>query len=110
MLMEYKMPKGLKLTRNQMEQRRLMAAEDLSIGMKHADVARKYGVNRSNVSRWAKILKKEGEGGLQMRKAKGAEPKLKLKQRESLVKYSLQGLKNMASKRIYGQESGFAKW
>lgn len=41
MLMEYKMPKGLKLTRKQMEQRRLMAAEDLSIGMKQADVARK---------------------------------------------------------------------
>ena len=88
------MSKGLKLTRNQMEQRRLMAADDLSIGMKHADVARKYGVNRSNVSRWAKILKKEGEGGLQMRKAKGAEPKLNLKQRESLVKILVAGAKN----------------
>ena len=94
MLMEYKMPKGLKQTRNQMEHRRLMAGEDLSIGMKHADVARKYGVNRSNVSRWAKILKKEGEGGLQMRKAKGAEPKLNLKQRESLVKILVAGAKN----------------
>jgi len=68
MLMEHKMPKWLKLTRNQMEHRRLMAGEDLSIGMKHADVARKYGVNRSNVSRWAKILKKEGEGRLQFSK------------------------------------------
>jgi uncharacterized protein YjcR len=52
--MEHKMPERLKLTRKQMEQRRLMAVEDLSIGMKQADVARKYGVNRSNVSRWTK--------------------------------------------------------
>ena len=58
MLMEYKRPKGLKLTGKQMEQRRLMAAEDLSIDMKPADVARKYGVNRSNVSRWTESIQR----------------------------------------------------
>ena len=98
MLMEYKMPKGLKLTRKQMEQRRLMAAKDLSIGMKQADVARKYGVNRSNISRWTKTLKKEGKSGLQMRKAKGAEPKLDLKQRGLLVEILVAGAKNYGFK------------
>jgi transposase len=96
--MEHKMPERLKLTRKQMEQRRLMTVEDLSIGMKQADVARKYGVNRSNVSRWTKKLKKEGEPGLQMRKAKGAEPKLNLKQRESLIEILVAGAKNYGFK------------
>ena len=98
MLMEYKMPKWLKLTRKQREQRRLMAAEDLSNGMKPADVARKYDVNRSNVSCWTKTLKKEGKTGLQMRKAKGAEPKLNLKQRESLVEILVAEAKNYGFK------------
>ena len=44
-----------------------------------------------------------------MRKAKGAEPKLNLKQRESLVEILVAGPKPMASKLIYGQENGFAK-
>jgi transposase len=89
---------GIKLTREQMEQRRRMAAEDLLAGMKQADVARKYGVNRSNVSRWTKTLREKGNEGLRMRKAKGSKSKLSLNQKKMLVEILVSGAKKYGYK------------
>ena len=86
---------GIKLTREQMEQRRQMAAEDLLTCMKQADVARKYGVNRSNVSRWAKTLREEGNEGLRLRKAKGCKSKLTSNQKKVLVDNDIELTKRM---------------
>ena len=78
-----------RLTREQMEQRRLAAARDLQAGMKEADVARKYGVSRQSVNRWKKTLRRTGPDGLRGRKAPGGEPRLSPEQvgrlRELLV-------------------------
>ena len=76
---------GIKLTRKQMEQRRILASKDLDAGMKQADVARKYGVYPSSVSQWVKRLKKEGKNGLKERKAKGKLSKLSRDQKEQLT-------------------------
>jgi transposase len=89
---------GIRLTRKQMEQRRQMAAEDLLAGMKQADVARKYGVNRSNVSRWAKRLVEEGNESLRMRKAKGRKSKLNSNQKKMLVEILVSGAKKYGYK------------
>ena len=64
-------PYQVKLTREQMEERRLLAGADLLAGMKHADVARKYGVSQPVVSKWDKIIRAEGIEGLRMHKAPG---------------------------------------
>ena len=45
-----------KLSREELERRRLTAGEDLLAGMKASDVARKYGVNPSSVTRWKRRL------------------------------------------------------
>ena len=76
---------GINLTRKQQEQRRLLAGDDLIAGMKQADVARKFCVHPSNVSRWAKILKEEGKSGLLARKATGKKAKLNSNQKNELV-------------------------
>lgn len=82
---------GLKLTRKQMEQRRMLASEDLVNGMSQADVARKYGVYRSSVSRWVKRLEKEGKEGLKEKKAKGQSSKLNSAQKQQLTALLVQG-------------------
>ncbi len=55
---------GIRLTRKQLEQRRLLAAKDFAQGMKPVDVARKYNAHRSSASRWKRRFDKEGEKGL----------------------------------------------
>ena len=74
----------VKLTRKQMEERRLSAGADLLAGMKQADVVRKYGVSRATVSTWDKIVHTEGIEGLRMRKAPGKPPKLTEQEKEKL--------------------------
>ena len=64
------------MTREQLEQRRYMAAQDLESGMSQADVARKYDVAESSVSRWAKSIREKGTNGLKRKKATGRKPKL----------------------------------
>ena len=80
-----------KLSREELERRRLAAGEDLKSGMKQSDVARKYGVNPSSVTRWKRMLEEEGMEGLKQRKAPGKESKLSEEQQESLKEIILQG-------------------
>ena len=80
-----------KLSREELERRRLAAGEDLRSGMKESDVARKYGVNPSSVTRWKQMLEKEGMEGLKRRKAPGNKSKLSEDQRNELKEIILQG-------------------
>lgn len=57
------------MSRQSLEERRLMAAEDLRSGMKQAAVARHYGVSRTTVMRWARAVR--GGRSLKARRASG---------------------------------------
>ena len=59
--------------------------------MKESDVARKYDVNPSSVTRWKQMLEEEGIEGLKRRKAQGAKSKLSEDQQKNLKEIILQG-------------------
>jgi len=59
------------LNRDEMERRRLEAAEDLLNGVTQARVARKFGVSRTTASRWFRTLEGQGLDRLRKRKAPG---------------------------------------
>lgn len=80
-----------KLTREEMERRRLLAAEDLRSGKRQAEVARKYGVDPSSVSRWNKALKRKGKRALHRKKPRGRAPALGAKQRHEVGRILLRG-------------------
>jgi len=54
-----------------MESRRLLAAQDLQMGLSQADVARKFGVSRTTASRWYRSLNGKGVEALRKRRASG---------------------------------------
>lgn len=80
-----------KFSREELERRRLAAGKDLLECIKASDVARKYNVNPSSVTRWKKNLDKDGMEGLKMRKASGKESKLTKKQQKDLRDIIIQG-------------------
>jgi len=59
------------LTRDEMESRRLLAAEDLQRGLTQSQVARKFGVSRTTASRWNRALSGKGIEALRKRRAPG---------------------------------------
>jgi transposase len=64
------------LTRDEMESRRLMAAQDLQMGVSQSKVARKYGVSRTTASRWHRALSGTGVEALRKRRAPGRPSRL----------------------------------
>jgi putative transposase len=64
------------LSRDEMERRRLEAAEDLQKGITQARVARKFGVSRTTASRWYRTLEVQGLERLRKRKAPGRPSRL----------------------------------
>jgi transposase len=64
------------LSRDEMERRRLEAAEDLQKGITQARVARKFGVSRTTASRWYRTLEGQGLERLRKRKAPGRPSRL----------------------------------
>src|SRR5262249_55473885 len=64
------------LTRDEMESRRLMAAQDLQTGVSQSKVARKYGVSRTTASRWNRALSGNGVESLRKRRAPGRPSRL----------------------------------
>ena len=64
------------LNRDDMERRRLEAAEDLLNGSPQARVARKFGVSRTTASRWHRMLADQGKERLRKRKAPGRPSRL----------------------------------
>ena len=65
------------LTRDEMERRRLEAAQDLQRGLSQSQVARKFGVSRTTASRWCRALNGSGLEGLRKRRAPGRPSRLK---------------------------------
>jgi len=65
------------LTRDEMENRRLQAAQDLQRGLSQSQVARKFGVSRTTASRWCRALNGSGVEGLRKRRAPGRPSRLK---------------------------------
>jgi putative transposase len=64
------------LTRDEMESRRLMAAQDLQNGVSQSKVARKFGVSRTTASRWHRALSGNGVESLRKRRAPGRPSRL----------------------------------
>jgi transposase len=64
------------LTRDEMESRRLLAAQDLQRGLSQSQVARKFGVSRTTASRWYRSLSGKGMESLRKRRAPGRPSRL----------------------------------
>jgi transposase len=74
-----------KLTREQLEERRLEGGRLLRAGtLSQAEIARHLNVSRASVSAWAKIVKQDGLRGLRRRKAAGSSSKLTTAQKQRL--------------------------
>jgi putative transposase len=70
----------ISLTREEMEQRRLEAAQDLLNGLSQSKVARKFSVSRTTASRWYRALANKGVESLKRRKATGRPSRLSREQ------------------------------
>jgi transposase len=73
------------LTRDEMESRRLLAAQDLQTGLKQSDVARKFGVSRTTASRWQRALIGTGVESLRKRRAPGRPSRLAPEQLKAIA-------------------------
>jgi transposase len=72
------------LTRDEMESRRLLAAQDLQTGLSQSQVARKFGVSRTTASRWNRSLSGKGMEALKKRRAPGRPSRLNSDQLSAL--------------------------
>jgi len=69
-------PAGVKLDRVKLERRRLQAARLLETGVSEAEVARRVGVHRQSVNRWAQQLAEGGREALKRAPRTGRPPQL----------------------------------
>lgn len=69
-------PAGVRRDFDALEQRRLRAAKLLKAGTSEAEVARRVGVHRQSVNRWAKQLSESGRTGLRKAGRAGRKPRL----------------------------------
>src|SRR5579864_1159294 len=79
------------LNRDEMERRRLEAAQDLLNGITQSQVARKFGVSRTTASRWQRALKGSGVESLRKRRAPGRPSRLTRDQLNGLGDLMAQG-------------------
>ena len=70
-------PAGVRRDFEGLEQRRREAAELLRQGVPQAEVARRVGVHRQSVSRWARQLQQGGLRALRKAGSKGRKPRLR---------------------------------
>jgi transposase len=91
-------PAGVKLDRVKLERRRLQAARLLERGLPEAEVARRVGVHRQSVNRWAQQLAEGGRSGLKRAPRAGRPPQLSAADRQRIV----QGLKRGPEALGYG--------
>ena len=73
------------LSRDEMESRRLLAAQDLQTGLSQSQVARKFGVSRTTASRWNRTLSGKGVESLRKRRAPGRPSRLTAEQLTTLT-------------------------
>ena len=69
-------PAGVRFDRVKLERRRLQAARLLTQGLSEAEVARRVGVHRQSVNRWATQLAAGGRSALKRAPRTGRPPKL----------------------------------
>lgn len=78
--------KPSRLTRSQMEERRLAGARLLGEGkLSQAKIARELGVDKSTVSQWRTILERAGVEGLKARISGGHPPRLSEQGQQQLL-------------------------
>jgi transposase len=73
------------LSRDEMESRRLLAAQELQGGLSQSQVARKFGVSRTTASRWCRALNGVGVEALRKRRAPGRPSRLSKEQTRQLT-------------------------
>lgn len=73
------------------EARRLAAGRLLLAGKKNAEVVQALNVSPSSVTRWKKVVRRQGLGGLTTKPPSGRPPKLSKRQRAALVRILLRG-------------------
>ena len=91
-------PAGVKRDRVKLEQRRLKASRLLKRGLSEAEVARRVGVHRWSVNRWARQLDQGGADALKRTPRAGRPPQLSEADRQRIV----QGLKRGPEALGYG--------
>ncbi|HXI42041.1 MAG TPA: helix-turn-helix domain-containing protein [Bryobacteraceae bacterium] len=79
------------LSRNDMEQRRMEAAEDFLHGLSHSHVVAKFGVSRTTASRWHRALTARGLESLRKGKATGRPCRLTPEQKSQVTDVFEQG-------------------
>src|SRR5689334_2035580 len=84
-------PRGMRRDRVALERRRMQAARLLKQGHSEAEVARRLGVHRQSVNRWAKALAAAGQSGLCRAARAGRPPKLSPADLEQLEQCLQQG-------------------
>ncbi|HEY1789032.1 MAG TPA: winged helix-turn-helix domain-containing protein [Verrucomicrobiae bacterium] len=84
-------PAGVKRNFEALEKRRLKAFKLLDAGVPQAEVARRVGVHRQSVSRWAQAAKTKGKSALLKAGRAGRLPRLSTIQRERIKSALLQG-------------------
>jgi transposase len=77
-------PAGVKRDRVKLEQRRLQAARLLQQGVHEAEVARRVGVHRQSVNRWARQLAQGGRQALKRARRAGRPPELSAADRQRI--------------------------
>src|SRR3984957_9117494 len=73
------------LTRDEMESRRLLAAQDLHDGLTQSQIANKFGVSRTTASRWNRALHRKGVESLRKRRATGRPSRLNMEQQHGVA-------------------------
>src|SRR5450432_4136227 len=79
------------LSREEMERRRLAAAQQLLGGHSQAKVARMYGVSRTTTSRWHNALSRTGVDALRKRRATGRPSRLTPQQLQDVARIHREG-------------------
>jgi len=77
--------------RDDMETRRLAAAQELLNGVTQSQVARRYGVSRTTASRWHRSIVVKGVDAMRKRRATGRPSRLTADQVDSIRKMYLDG-------------------
>jgi transposase len=83
-------PAGVKRNFDALEKRRLQAFKLLDAGVPQAEVARRVGVHRQSVSRWARAAQGKGKAGLLKAGRAGRLPRLSAAQQEEIKTALLQ--------------------
>lgn len=74
-----------RLTRSQMEERRLEGGRLLEEGRSQSEIARELGVSKSTVSQWKKVLTQAGVEGLKARVSGGRPARLDKRGKQRLL-------------------------